>query len=124
MLLALFLFLSGPSEEQATPWLGSYRAGPEIIAFRWDDGLVYHHGNMPIPVDGEWHITVPEFAVRHRATWLAETGTIRLDESHDDSQPWSHELRLAGVELTKVSLTGGRDGGEIVVRRFAKQIEE
>ncbi|GMR23526.1 MAG: hypothetical protein BMS9Abin37_1965 [Acidobacteriota bacterium] len=118
--LACLLLAPNPSPTDAAPWLGRYVAGPETIAFRWDDGLVYHHGNIVIPVDGTWHVTVPEFFVRHRVTWLPEKKALRLEESHDESQPWRHELRLDGERLVKVSLSGGSDGGEIVVRTYEK----
>jgi len=119
--LVCLVLAPNPSLTDAEPWLGRYVAGPETIAFRWgDDGLIYHHGNIVIPVDGEWHITVPEFFVRHRMTWLADKGALRLEESHDASEPWRHELRLDGERLVKVSLSGGADGGEIVVRTYEK----
>jgi len=122
-LACLFLLASpsSPTEQEAAPWIGSYRSGPETIAFRWENGLIYDHGNISIPVDGEWHVTVPEFYVRHRVSWLPEVRSLRLDESHDDSAPWQHELRLDGSRISKVSLTGGSDGGEIVVRVFRKR---
>ena len=120
--LAWLLFLPGPDAAEAKPWLGRYVAGPETIAFRWtDDGLVYDHGNIAIPVDGEWHLSVPEFHVRHRATWLPESSAIRLEESHDESRPWRHELRLSDGSIEKVSLDGGADGGDVVVRVFERE---
>ena len=119
--LACLLLAPNPSLSEAESWLGRYVAGPETIAFCWkDDGLVYHHGNIVIPVDGEWHATVPEFFVRHRVTWLPEKRALRLEESHDESRSWRHELRLDGERLAKVSLSGGSDGGEIVVRTYEK----
>ena len=123
--LACLLLAPNPSQSGAEPWLGCYTAGPETIAFRWNDdlGFVYHHGNIEIPVDGEWHVTVPEFYVRHRITWLTDTNALRLEESHDESKPWRHELRLDGERLVKISLTGGADGGEVVVRSYEK-VEE
>ena len=99
-------------------WLGRYRAGPETIAFAWDEGLVYHHGQIRIPVDGAWHVTVPEFYVRHRATWIPGSGAIRLEESHDESAPWRHELRWVDGVIEKVALGGGSGGEDVVVRRF------
>ncbi len=120
----LFLLLAafGPERHEIEPWLGRYVAGPETIAFRWEEsGLVYDHGNIGIRVDGMWHVTVPEFFVRHRVTWLAEARAVLLEESHDDSAPWRHELRLDGDLLVKVSLSGGSDGGEVVVRTYEKQ---
>jgi hypothetical protein len=126
--IACCLLASNPSLADVEPWLGRYVAGPETIAFNWDDerGFVYHHGNIPIPVDGAWHVTVPEFYVRHRASWLADTRAVRLEESHNESKPWRHELRLAddgGERLVKVSLSGGPDGGEVVVRTFSRTKE-
>lgn len=112
-----------PSKLDVEPWLGHYAAGPETIAFCWQDGLVYHHGNVVIPVDGDWHVTVPEFHVRHRATWLDGMDALRLEESHDASRPWRHELRRDGARIVKVSLTGGTDGEEAVVRTFEKEKE-
>ncbi len=120
--LILLLAAPGPERHEIEPWLGRYVAGPETIAFRWEeDGLVYDHGNIPIRVDGAWHVTVPEFFVRHRVTWLPQKGAILLEESHDDSGSWRHELRLDGERLVKVSLSGGSDDGEIVVRTYEKQ---
>ena len=86
--LACLLLAPNPSPSDAEPWLGRYVFGPETVAFRWNDGLglVYHHGNIVIPVDGQWHVTVPEFFVRHRVTWLADKGALRLEESHDESK--------------------------------------
>ena len=63
---------ANPDRHEVESWLGTYSAGPETIAFAWDEGLVYHHGNIAIPADGEWHLSVPEFYVRHRVTWLEE----------------------------------------------------
>ena len=65
-----------------------------------------------------WHVTVPEFFVRHRVTWLSEKKAMLLEESHDESPPWRHELRLDGDLLVKVSLSGGSDSGEVVVRTY------
>jgi len=121
-LLALLLAPT-PSSKDAEPWLGRYVSGPESIAFCWDGGLVYHHGNIVIPVDGQWHVTVPDFFVRHRLTWLDGENAIRLEESHDESEPWRHELRLEGERIVKVSMTGGSNGGEVVVRTFEKMRE-
>jgi len=120
----LFLLLAafGPERYEIEPWLGPYVAGPETIAFHFaEDSLVYDHGNISIRVDGEWHVTVPEFFVRHRVTWLSEKGAVLLEESHDESAPWRHELRLDGELLVKVSLPDGSDGGEVVVRAYEKQ---
>ena len=112
----------GPERHEIEPWLGRYVAEPETIAFRWEeDGLVYDHGNIAIRVDGMWHVTVPEFFVRHRVTWLSEAGAMLLEESHDESAAWQHELRLDGDLLVKVSLSGGSDGGEVIVRSYEKQ---
>ena len=126
--LACLLLAPNPSQSDVAAWLGRYTAGPETIAFRWDTelGFVYHHGNMAIPVDGAWHVTVPEFYVRHRVTWLAERNALRLEERHDESQPWRHELRLlnkGGDRLEKVSLSGGPENGEVVVRTYDKVTE-
>ena len=120
LLLACLVLVSGPSKADVEPWLGRYVSGVETVAFEWDGGFVYHHGNIMIPVDGDWHVTVPEFHVRHRATWLAETRAVLLEESHDDSEPWRHELRLddGASQLVKLSMTGGSDGGEVVVRTY------
>ena len=118
-LLGLVL-LPGPARPDIEPWLGRYVAGPETITFRWEDGLLYDHGNIEIPVDGRWHVTVPEFDVRHRMTWLPEKDAFLLEESHDRSRPWQHELRRDGERLSKISLTGGSDGGEVVVRIYEK----
>ena len=119
-LFAGLLLLPGPSRSQIEPWLGRYVAGPESIAFRWENGLVYEHGNIAIPVDGAWHVSVPEFVVRHRVTWNPDKQAFLLEESHDRSEPWQHELRRDGERLKKVSLTEGPDGGEVVVRTYEK----
>ena len=111
---------SGPDKSEVEPWLGRYVAGPETIGFRWEDGLVYDHGNIEIPVDGKWHVTVPEFLVRHRMTWLSDKDAFLLEESHDRSEPWQHELRRDGTRVIKVSLSGGSDGGEVIVRTYEK----
>ncbi len=121
MVWLLLVFLApNPTRAEIEPWLGRYVSGPETIGFHWDDGLVYEHGRIEIPVDGAWHVTVPEFFVRHRLTWLPEKGAFRLEERHDRSRPWRHELRLDGDRIVKVSLSGGADGGEVVVRTFKR----
>lgn len=117
-LLAL-LVAPSPSLSEAGAWLGRYRAGPETVGFRWEEALVYDHGNISIPVDGEWHETVPEFAVRHRVTWVAERGVVLLEETHDRSHPWRYELRLdrdAG-HLLKVAV----EGEESIVRTYVRE---
>jgi len=118
--LLCLLLAPSPSRAEIEPWLGRYAAGPETIGFRWDGGLIYEHGHIEIPVDGEWHVTVPEFFVRHRVSWLPEKKALRLEESHDRSQPWRYELRRDGERIIKVSLSGGPDGGEVVVRTFER----
>lgn len=113
-----------PDRHEVENWLGTYTAGPETIAFAWNQGLVYHHGNIAIPADGQWHLSVPEFYVRHRVSWIAERRVILLEESHDASPAWRHELRLDGDRLTKVALDGGTGGGEVVVRVFMREENE
>ena len=91
-------------------------------SFRKEDRLVYDHGNiLAWTACGMWHVTVPEFFVRHRVTWLSEAGAMLLEESHDESAAGQHELRLDGDLLVKVSLSGGSDGGEVIVRTYEKQ---
>ena len=124
LILMLQVTPAGPERSEVESWLGRYQAGPESIAFLWEDGLVYHHGHIAIPADGEWHVTVPEFYVRHRVSWLAKRRVILLEESHDASPPWRHELRFDNERIVKVSLSGGPEGGEIVVRTFEKRPAE
>lgn len=118
LVLVALLLTCVPERADVEDWLGTYTSGPETIAFRWEDGLVYDHGNIAIPVDGEWHVTVPEFYVRHRINWIADRGVLRLDESHDESTPGRHEFRLDDNRIMKVSLTDGE--GEVVVRVFER----
>ena len=116
---------SAPIREDVEPWLGRYAAGPDTVTFRWDNetGLVYEHGRIAVPADGEWHETVPEFAVRHRVSWLPEKKVFLVEETHDRSEPWRHELRFdaEAQRLLKYSLSGGTDGGEILVRTYLKE---
>lgn len=118
MWLIALLLVGGLTFDEAEPWLGRYAAGPEVIAFRWEeDGLVYVHGNIIIPVDGEWRETVPEFIVRHRATWLAEENAVLLEETHDRSAPWRYELRL-DPETGRLRKWTDQGGEMVVVRTY------
>ena len=118
--LVLALALLGQTEDDVRSWLGRYADGVDEIAFEWNEGLVYRHGNITIPVDGEWHITVPEFYVRHRVRWLLERRVLVLEESHDDSEPWVYELRLMadGERVAKVSPSEGTGGSELTVKTY------
>lgn len=116
--LAVFGPMS-PGEEEAAPWLGRYASGPEKIGFRWDAGLVYDHGKIAIPVDGEWHETVPEFIVRHRVRFVAERGVLILEESHDASEPWRYEFRL-DEDRRRIQKFSISDDGETLVRTFER----
>lgn len=117
--LVLLLAGTGPTLAEAEPWLGEYAAGPERIGFRWEGSLLYDHGGIAVPADGQWHETVPEFVVRHRVTWVKERQVFVLEETHDRSQPWRYELRLDREtgRLSKVSV----QGEENVVRTYVRR---
>ena len=113
-----------PSRGEVEPWLGRYVAGPEHIAFRWQEGLVFELGKIVIPANGEWHETVPEFIVRHRVSWDREGERFILEERHDEGAPWRYELKLSteGDQLLKFALREDGSRGDLI-RRYERQLK-
>ena len=111
-----------PTREDVAPWLGSYEAGVDVITLRWEAGLVIELGNVVVPVDGEWHETVPEFVVRHRVSWDSDRRLLHLEERHDRGRPWRYELKLdeSRERLLKFSPDEGSGGKGALVRTYRR----
>ncbi|MEW6320499.1 MAG: hypothetical protein AB1635_05365 [Acidobacteriota bacterium] len=100
----------GPARPAVEAWLGVFEAGPERVALVWtDEGLRLELGQVAVPVDGQWHETVPTFFVRHRATWVATRHVIEVEEQHNLGALWRFELRheVSGRRLLKVAPAAG-----------------
>ena len=98
-----------PTRQEAEPWLGSFRFGPETVVLTWEGELILLLDKLRVPVDGEWHDTVPTFAVRHRASWAEDGSEIQLNEQHNLGSHWHYSYALSEdrKRLHKSVETGG-----------------
>lgn len=116
---------AGQTRTAVDAWLGTFAAGAERLSLAWEaGGLCLQVGAIAIPVDGEWHETVPTFAVRHRATWIATRAVLAVDEQHNRGAHWRHELRLdAGGERLRKVVIDAAGGAERVQRTYTRVAE-
>lgn len=112
----------GPKRHEVQGWLGVFQAGPEQVEMTWQQGLRLRLDRITIPVDGQWHETVPTFAVRHRAEWVPSKGWIEVSEQHDHGALGRYRLELAaqGSRLIKTVFATENGGQEVQLRQFLR----